>query len=111
MNRPVGVCITQNSRNPRIASAYKLRAFYYFYIVVLSVCVSKKRRRKKKRKKVQIINRKYIMTNIHKRQIIRSIKRLAHIPYYHVLLYRCPSTKEASPHPLLSCPAIQMSFH
>ena len=40
MNRPVGVCITQNLRNPRISSAYKLYAFYYFYIVVLSVSVS-----------------------------------------------------------------------
>jgi hypothetical protein len=45
MNRPVGVCITQNSRNPRISSAYKLYTFYYFYIVVLSVsvCRSKKK--------------------------------------------------------------------
>jgi hypothetical protein len=57
MNRPVGVCITQNSRNPRISSAYKLYAFYYFYIVVLSVSVCQK-------KKFQIIIRKYIMTNI-----------------------------------------------
>ena len=48
MNRPVGVCITQNSRNPRISSAYKLYAFYYFYIVVLSVsCVSKNKYIKK----------------------------------------------------------------
>ena len=39
MNRPVGVCIIQISRNPRISSAYKLYAFYYFYIVVLSVSV------------------------------------------------------------------------
>jgi hypothetical protein len=39
MNRPVGVCITQNSRNPRISSAYKLYAFYYFYIAVISVSV------------------------------------------------------------------------
>jgi hypothetical protein len=31
MNRPEGVCITQNARNPRISSAYKLYAFYYFY--------------------------------------------------------------------------------
>ena len=42
MNRLVGVCITQNSGNPRISSTYKLYAFYYFYIVVLSVCVKKK---------------------------------------------------------------------
>ena len=39
MNRPVGVCITQNSRNPRIFSAYKLYTFYYYYIVMLSVSV------------------------------------------------------------------------
>ena len=43
MNRPVGVCFTQNLRNPRISSAFKLYAFYYFYIVVLSVSVCQKR--------------------------------------------------------------------
>jgi hypothetical protein len=48
LNRPVGVCITQNSRNPRISSAYKLYAFYYFYIVVLSVSVSTKTNKNKK---------------------------------------------------------------
>jgi hypothetical protein len=58
MNRPVGVCITQNSRNPRIFSAYKLYAFYYFYIVVLSVSVCQQQ------KHVQIMKKKYIMTNI-----------------------------------------------
>jgi hypothetical protein len=57
MNRPVGVCITQNSRNPRISSAYKLYAFYYFYIVVLSISACQQQ------KNVQIIKRKY-MTNI-----------------------------------------------
>ena len=49
MNRPVGVCITQTSRNPRISNAYKLYAFYYFYIVVLSVSVSKKKKKRKKK--------------------------------------------------------------
>ena len=63
MNRSVGVCITQNLRNLTISSAYKLHAFYYFYIVVLSVSVCQKKTELKK-KNVQIIKRKYIMTNI-----------------------------------------------
>ena len=58
MNRPVGVCITQNSRNPRISSAYKLYAFYYFYIVVLSVSVCKKKKKCPNNKK-EIYNDKY----------------------------------------------------
>jgi hypothetical protein len=48
MNRPVGVCIIQISRNPRISSAYKLYAFYYFYIVV--ICLRKKKKKIKKKK-------------------------------------------------------------
>ena len=60
MNRPVGVCFTQNSRNPRISSAYKLYAFYYFYIVVLSVSVCQKRIKKKcPNNKKEIYNDKY----------------------------------------------------
>jgi len=60
MNKPVGVCITQSSRNPRISSVYKLYVFYYFYIVMLSVSVCQKNIKKN----VQIIKSKYIMTNI-----------------------------------------------
>ena len=61
MNRPVDVCITQNSRNPRISSTYKLYAFYYFYLVVLSVSVCQK---KKTKKKWPNNKKEYIMTNI-----------------------------------------------
>ena len=57
MNRPVDVCITQNSRNPRISSAYKLYAFYYFYIVVLSVSVCQKKKIPNNKK--EIYNDKY----------------------------------------------------
>ena len=63
MNRPVGVCITQNLRNPRISSAYKLYAFYYFYIhvVVLSFSVCQKNNNKAKcpNNKTEIYNDKY----------------------------------------------------
>jgi hypothetical protein len=68
MNRPVGVCITQNSRNPRISSACKLYAYYYFYIVVLSVSVCQKTKNN-----VQIIKRKYIMTNIDTQETYYSV--------------------------------------
>jgi hypothetical protein len=68
MNRSVVVCITQNSKNPRISSAYKLYAFYYFYIVVLSVEVCQKQN-----KNVQIIKRKYIMTNIDTQETDHSV--------------------------------------
>ena len=64
MNRLVGVCITQNSRNPRISSAYKLYAFYYLYMVMFSVSVCQKRKKKEKKKrcpnnKKEIYNDKY----------------------------------------------------
>jgi hypothetical protein len=59
MNRPVGVCITQNLRNPRTSSAYKLYAFYYFYIVVLSVSVSQNFFFKCPNNKKEIYNDKY----------------------------------------------------
>ena len=60
MNRPVGVCITQNSRNPTISSAYKWYAFYYFYIVVLSVSVCQKKKKKNSpNNKKEIYNDKY----------------------------------------------------
>ena len=59
MHRPVGVYITQNSRNPRISSAYKLYAFYYFYIVVLSVSVCQKKNKKCPNNKKEIYNDKY----------------------------------------------------
>ena len=59
MNRPVGVCIAQNSRNPRISSAYKLYAFYYFYIIVLSVFVCQKKKKKCPNNKKEIYNDKY----------------------------------------------------
>ena len=72
MNRPVGFCITQNSRNPRISSAYKLYAFYYFYIVVLSVSVCQKKKKKKKKKNIQIIN---IQTKHFFMEIINTFKQ------------------------------------
>jgi hypothetical protein len=56
MNRPVGVCIAQISRNPRITSACKLYVFYYFYIVVLSVSEQNKKCPNNKKK---IYNDKY----------------------------------------------------
>ena len=59
--------VSQNSRNPRISSTYKLYAFYYFYIVVLSVCVSKKIK----------LKRKYIMTNIDTQETDYSVYILA----------------------------------
>ena len=75
MNRPVGVCITQISRNTRISGPYKLYAFYYFYIVVLSVS------------SVQIIKRKYIMTNINTHETDYSVYNKCNIQttiLYHV---------------------------
>ena len=64
MNRPVGVCITQNLRNPRISSTYKLYAFYYFYSSAFCLSVSTKKTTKKCPNtfcnKKKIFNDKYI---------------------------------------------------
>ena len=44
MSGPVGVCIAQDSRGPRVSSACKLCAFCYFCVVVLSVAVCQRRK-------------------------------------------------------------------
>ena len=60
MNRPVGVCITQNLRNPSISSAYKLYAYFYIQnIVVISQFLSLFQKKKSPNNKKEIYNDKY----------------------------------------------------